>query len=82
LLLLKTGSAQHRPALSRLEGNCSLGSALPTGRSRLWTSPGRTAGALRLALLAALGVVRKLLVVKEELLARGENKIGAAIDTL
>jgi len=37
------------------------------------------ANALRLALLAALGVVRELLVVEENLLASREDKIGAAV---
>jgi hypothetical protein len=40
------------------------------------------ANALRLALLAALGVIRKLLVVEENLLACREDKLGSAVDTL
>jgi len=39
-------------------------------------------GALAFAIFAAFGFVLELLVVKEELLARGEYKIGAAIYTL
>ena len=36
--------------------------------------------ALGLASLAALGFVLELLIVEEQLFARGENKLGAAID--
>jgi hypothetical protein len=41
-----------------------------------------TANALRLALLAALGIVLELFVVKENLLASRENELGAAVDAL
>jgi hypothetical protein len=40
------------------------------------------ANALRLALLAALGVVLELFIVEEDLLARRKNKLGAAVDAL
>jgi len=40
------------------------------------------ANALRLALLAALGVVRELFVVEKNLLAGCKNKIGAAVNAL
>jgi hypothetical protein len=41
----------------------------------------RTAGALRLALLAVFGVVFELFIVEKELLAGRKNELGAAIDT-
>ena len=44
--------------------------------------PGTSIGALRLALLAALGVVFEILIVEEELLACGEDEFGAAVNTL
>jgi hypothetical protein len=37
---------------------------------------------LRLALFAVLGIVLELLVVKEELLARGEDKLRPAVNAL
>jgi hypothetical protein len=37
---------------------------------------------LRLALLAALGIVLELFVVEEELLACRKNELGAAVDAL
>jgi hypothetical protein len=39
-------------------------------------------GALTFAIFAAFGFVLELLVVEEELFARGENEIGATIHTL
>lgn len=42
--------------------------------------PGATIGALRLALLAALGIVLEILIVEKELLTRGEDEFRAAID--
>jgi hypothetical protein len=39
-------------------------------------------GPLRLAILATLGFVLELLVVKEELFAGGEDEVGIAINTL
>jgi hypothetical protein len=41
----------------------------------------RTAGALRLALLAVFGVVFELFIVEKELLAGSKNELGAAVDT-
>jgi hypothetical protein len=41
-----------------------------------------SANALRLALLAALGVVLELFVVEEDLLAGREDKLGAAVNAL
>jgi hypothetical protein len=42
----------------------------------------RAARALGLALLAVLGVVFELLVVEEDLLTGGENKLGSAVAAL
>ena len=39
-------------------------------------------GALRFALFTALGVVLEILVVEEELFARGEDEFGTAINAL
>jgi len=82
LLLLEAGAAQYRPALCRLERNRGFRTAVRTSGACLRPHPGAPAGALRLALLAALGVVLELFVVEEELLAGCENEFGAAIDAL
>jgi hypothetical protein len=50
--------------------------------ARLGSHPWAPIGALRLALLAALGVVLELLIVEKQLLARGEHKFFAAINAL
>jgi hypothetical protein len=44
--------------------------------------PGTAIGALRLALLAALGVILEIFVVEKKLLTRGEDEIRSAINTL
>jgi len=81
-LNLEAGSAKHRPALRRLEWHCRLFAALRTRRPRLRPNPPASARTLRLALLAVLGVVHELFVVKKELLACSENKICPAVNTL
>ena len=81
-MLLKTGPAQHGPALGRLEGNRGGFTALRAGGPGFRTHFGAPAGTLRLALLAMLGVVFELFVVEEELLAGCKNKLGAAVDAL
>ena len=81
-MLLETGSAQDRPALGRLEGHCCGGAAFRTRSPGFRANPRAAAGAFRLALLAALGVVDELLVVEEELLTCGEHKFCTAIDAL
>ena len=81
-LLLEAGSAQHRPALRGLEGNRGLRAALRAGGARLRADLLVAADALRLALLAALGVVLELFVVEENLLARRKDKLGAAVNAL
>jgi hypothetical protein len=81
LLLLKTGTAQHRPALRGFEWNRRFGSTLRAGRARLRANPCVAAGALGFALFTTLGVVFKLLVVEEELLARRKDEISPALYT-
>ena len=68
--------------MSRLERNRSFGPALRTSSSGLRTNPLVAADALRLALLAALGIVLELFVVEENLLAGRKNELGAAVDAL
>jgi len=82
LLPLETGAAQDRPALRGFEGNRRFGPTLRAGCPGLCADPRVTAGAFGLALFAALRVVFELLIVEEELLARRENEIGAAVYTL
>jgi hypothetical protein len=79
---LKTGAAQHRPALGGLEWHSGFRCALGAGGARLRANSRTAARTLRLALLAVLGVVGKLLVVEEELLAGCKHKVGAAIYAL
>ena len=81
LLLLETGSAKHRPALCRLERNRGLHAAFRTDGTRLRANT-PPACALRLALFAVLRIVLELFVVKEKLLAGGEDELNAAIATL
>jgi hypothetical protein len=78
--LLEAETAEHRPALGGLERDRGLLAALGTPGPGLRTHPGAPAGALRLALLAALGVVFELFVVEEKLLACGKHDLRAAID--
>jgi len=80
-LLLETGSAKNRPTLGRFEGDRGFHSTSRTGSARLGTHA-TSAGTFCLALLAMLGVVLELFVVKEKLLTRGEHKFGAAVVTL
>jgi hypothetical protein len=81
LVLRETDAAKHRPALRRFEWNRRLFAAYRTRRARLRPhSPPAARAALRLALLAALGVIHKLFVVEKNLLAGGEHKLRPAID--
>jgi len=82
LQLLKTRSAQYRPALRRLEGYGRRLAALRASRTRLRAHARIARTALGLALLAALGIVDKLFVVEKDLFACGEHELGAAINTL
>jgi hypothetical protein len=82
LHLLETRPAQHGPALRGTKWNRRLLAASRASGTRFCTharSPVRT---LRFTLLAALGVVFKLFIVKKELLTRGEHKFIAAIYAL
>jgi hypothetical protein len=51
-------------------------------RSGFGPYPGPPVGALRLALLAALGVVLEVFVVEEQLLTCGKDKFRTAVNTL
>jgi hypothetical protein len=80
-LLLKAGTAEHWPALGRLEWHSGFGPALGTSGPSLGANLLVSTNPLRLALLATLGVVLELLVVEKDLLAGCKNKLGAAVDT-
>jgi hypothetical protein len=79
-VLLKTAAAEHRSALCRLKWNRGFGSALGTRRAGFRAHLLAAANSFRLALLAALRVVFELFVVEEDLLARGKDKIRAAVN--
>jgi hypothetical protein len=80
-LLLKARAAKNWSALCWFEGDCSLHTAGGAGCAGF--RPHATAArAFRLALLAVLGVVFELFVVKEKLLACGEHKFSAAVTAL
>jgi len=79
--LLEAAPAQHRPSLRRLERYRRLRSTLRTRRPRLRTHP-RPRRPLRLASLAALRIVRKLLLVEKQLFACGKHKLVSAVHTL
>src|ERR1700757_788932 len=75
--LLKAGSAQNRTPLRGTKWNCGLHSARRTLGPGFRPDPRTPVRAFGLALLAALGIVLEILVVKEELLARGKDEFGA-----
>jgi hypothetical protein len=79
-MLRKAASAQHRPILSRLKWNRSFCATLRTLDSRL-NRPHDALLALRLALLAMLGLVLESLVLKELLFGRREEERRAAVKT-
>jgi hypothetical protein len=79
-LLLEAAAAKHWPALGWLERNSGFGPALGTCGPGLGAHFLTAVNALRLALLAALGVVHKLFVVEKDLLAGCKNKLGAAVN--
>ena len=81
LTLLKARPAQDRTALGRLERHGGLCCALRAGETRLRANSRGSARALRLALLAVLGIICELFVVEEQLLAGCKNEVGAAIYT-
>jgi len=78
-LLLEADAAEDGAALGGLEGDRGFRAALRTGGPGLRAHPGAAAGALGLALLAVPGVIFELLVVEEQLLASGEDKLRAAV---
>ena len=82
MLLLEAGAAEHRPALCWPEGHRRLCAALRTDSVGLGAYPFAAARLLGLALLAALGVVRKLFLMEEQLFACGKHKLGTAVTAL
>ena len=83
LALLEALLAVDGPSLGRLEGDRGLLPALRAGRHRLDPLPGGLSHPgvpLRLAFLATLGLVLEVLVVVEELLARGPDEALMALD--
>jgi hypothetical protein len=80
-LLLKTRTAENRSALCWLEGNGSVRTACRAGCTGLGPHA-PAARTFRLALLAVLGIVLELFIVEEELLARGEHEVNAAVSAL
>jgi hypothetical protein len=87
-LLLETFAAEYRTSLRRFKGYSSFLAAFRTNGAsfnlRVCTGGGDTQGrrALRLAGFTTLGFVFELLIVEEKLLTGGEDKVGAAVDTL
>jgi hypothetical protein len=82
LRLLEAEPAKHRPALRGTKWNRRLLAACRASGARLSSNARTTVCTLSLALLATLGVVFKLFIVKEKLLSRGEDELITAIDTL
>src|ERR1700744_6008073 len=80
--ILKARPAEYRAALSGPEGHGCLHAALRTMGSRFRAHANAAVAALRLAWLAALGVVLKPFVVKKELFAGGKDEFSFAIHTL
>ena len=81
-LFLEARAAKHGPALGRFERNRGLRAALGARGAGFRPHALRSACAFGLALLAVLGVVLELFIVKEDLLARGKDKFGAAVCAL
>jgi hypothetical protein len=79
--LLKTRTAENRSALCWFEWNRGFGAACRAGCTG-FSPHAPAARTFRLALLTVFGIVLELLIVEEELLARGEHKFGAAVSTL
>jgi hypothetical protein len=82
LLLLEAGATEDGAALSRPEGHGRFRSTLRACRPRLRAHALRPPRTFGLALLAVLGVIFKLLIVKKHLLAGSEDELGAAVHTL
>lgn len=88
-LLLKTLAAEDRASLCRFEGNGRVlatlrtsGSGLGFGGRLSWNRRPQNGNSFCLTGLTTLWFVLELLVVKKQLFARGENKVGTAVDTL
>ena len=79
-LLLKTRAAQDGSALRRFKRHRGLRAAF-RARCTGFSPDAPAARTFRLALLAVLGIVLELLVVKEKLLACGEHKFSPAVTT-
>jgi hypothetical protein len=80
--LLEARPAEHRAALRGLEGNRRFRGALRTDRPGLGADTiSGSSHTLDLALLTTLWIVFELLIVKEELLAGGKDKVVTAIRT-
>jgi hypothetical protein len=80
--LLEARPAKHGAALCGLKRNSGFGSALRTNRPGFCAhAVARSSHALDLALFASLWIVLELLVVKEQLLSRGKDKIITAVQT-
>ena len=82
LRFLKARAAQYRPPLRGTERHRGLLVACRAPCSGLGAHAWATIGALGFALLAPLGIVLELFIVKKELFTRGEHKFLAAIDAL
>lgn len=79
-LLLETATAEHWPALRRFKGNSGFYTALRTCGAGFGSNLLVPTNPFGLALLAALGVVFELFVVKEHLLARRKDELGATVN--
>ena len=79
--LLKTFAAEHRPALRRLERDRRFQTTRRASSSGLRAYTTAT-GTLCFALLAVLGVVLELFVVKKQLFPGRKDEIGPTVDTL
>ncbi len=79
-LLLETTAAKHWPALRRFEGDSGFYAALRTCGAGFRSNLLAPTNPFGLALLATFGVVFELFVVKEHLLARSKDELGATIN--
>jgi hypothetical protein len=81
-LLFEANPTEDWPALGGFEGNRGLFTALRAGYPCLRAHSSAALGALRLALLAVLGIIFELFIGKKELLSGSEDKLRPAIDAL
>ena|SRR5579863_6384123 len=80
-LLLETGAAKDGSPLRGLERDRGFSAAGRASGAGFRTHPA-AAGALGLALLAMLGIVLELFVVKKQLFTGGEHELRSAVVTL